>query len=130
MAHWLIVVATFATILHGSITYYSRNLMERVYANRLAMHHVKPCPSCVGMIAVIHRQDVGKRAYLLVDGATIGPVLIVDCAAAKDHARLEQRGLVAEVSYPLAERLGMVGVGPLYDVDMVIVEPQGKEPPQ
>ena len=38
--------------------------MERVYTNRLSWNHVEPCEECIGMIAVLDREHIGKRAWL------------------------------------------------------------------
>lgn len=109
-----------ALLLTGCVTYYAEGVFDEVYANRLAFGHVKPCPTCIGLVAVLDRQYVGKLAYLTRPGhAEEGPFLIADCAAAKDLVRLQKRGLVAEVDWATAQRWNMQA--PLYGVTVRIV---------
>ena len=63
LAEWIVRIAT-ATIIAGSVTYYAPGVMERVYTNRLSWNHVEPCEECIGMIAVLDREHIGKRAWL------------------------------------------------------------------
>jgi hypothetical protein len=114
------------TALHGSVTYYNDGVFDAVVANRLRWGHIEPCPDCVGVIAVLDCARLGERAYLRVPDRAdlIGPLLIVDCAARQDYARLQRRGLIAEVDAPLARELGMWRRGPLYGADLYIGEPQ------
>lgn len=110
-----------AVVMTGSVTYYADGVFDEVYANRLAFGHVEPCPQCIGLIAVLDRQHVGKLAYVTRPGLPEeGPFLVADCAAAKDLVRLHARGLVAEVDWQTAQRWGMRA--PLYDVTVRIVD--------
>ena len=117
----LLIIALLATVVRGSVTFYSPGVMDRVYLNRLAWGHVQPCERCIGMIAVVEPGQVGKVAYLTRPGqAPEGPFLIIDTAADKDRARLQRRGLVAEVDYQTARRWGMSG--PVFDVQVFTME--------
>lgn len=112
-----------AVVMTGSVTYYADGVFDEVYSNRLAFGHVQACPECVGLIAVLDRQYVGDLAYVTRPGhVEEGPFLIADCAAAKDFARLQKRGLVAEVDWETAQRWGMRG--PLHGVTVRIVTRQ------
>jgi hypothetical protein len=115
------LLAIILALYVGSLTYYAEGLMQEVYANRLAWGHVEPCAECVGQIALLDREHVGRHAYLTIDGETSGPYLVVDCAADKDRERLRARGLVGEVDHATAARLGMLG-GPLEDVTVFAME--------
>ena len=115
------LLTVFLALYVGSLTYYSEGLMQQVYQNRLAWGHVEPCARCVGQIALLDAEHLGKHAYLTIDGATSGPYLVVDVAADKDRERLRARGLVAEVDHATATRLGMLG-GPLYGVTVFAME--------
>lgn len=108
--------------LTGEMTYYGRGVMEQVLTNRLAWGHVTACPECIGMVALLDRQHVGKRVYLQRPGHGIeGPYLVVDCAAAKDYRRLLLRGLVGEVDWQTSRRWQMRG--PVYGVRVVFQDP-------
>lgn len=41
-----------AHLLTGEVSFYAPDVMETVYANRLAWGHVAPCPECIGLLAV------------------------------------------------------------------------------
>lgn len=117
---WIVRLMT-AAALTGSVTYYNPGVMERVYENRLAWGHVQPCEECVGMVALLDREHVGKQVYLVRDGGPVeGPFLVVDCSAAQDIARHRRNGKVAEVDWPTAQRWGMTG--PLANVRVVFRE--------
>ena len=112
-----------AVVMTGSVTYYADGVFDEVYSNRLAFGHVQACSECVGLIAVLDRQYVGDLAYVTRPGhVEEGPFLVADCAAKKDFARLQKRGLVAEVDWETAQRWGMRG--PLEDVTVRIVTRQ------
>jgi hypothetical protein len=105
----LMVTATLAVVLHGSLTFYAPGVFETVYQNRLAWGHVKPCADCTGYLAVLDRKYLGRQAYVQTGATVLGPLLIVDVAADKDRERLRRRGLVAEIDHANAMRLGMAG---------------------
>ncbi len=98
-------------IITGLATYYSPGLFARVYANRVAWGHVQVCDDCVSLAAMIDRADVGKRIRVrnVATGETVGPLLVVDCAAPEDIASLRERRIVVEVDWGLAQLWGMTG---------------------
>lgn len=101
----------------GEVTFYAYDVMERAYHRRLELAQVPYCdkPACVGYVATLRPGDLGRKLWLMRPGLPAeGPFLVVDYAAARDFARLDQRGMVAEVDYETARRWGMTG--PLYDV--------------
>ena len=93
----------------GMATYYAPGLMEQVYANRLLWGHVKPCQECVGLVAMLDREDVGRKVWLRYNGQIYGPFLDVDCANPKDLEWLARHHRVVEVSGEQAQAWGMVG---------------------
>lgn len=115
-----VVALLLAVVMTGSVTYYADGVFDEVYTNRLAFGHVQPCPECIGLIAVLDRQFVGDLAYVTRPGrAEEGPFLVADCAAVEDLARLQKRGLVAEVDWATAQRWGMRG--PIHGVTVRVV---------
>lgn len=101
----------------GEVTYYAPGLMRWVYELRIRLGQVPVCdpPRCVGYVATLRPGDLGRLVWLQPPGRPPeGPFLVVDYAAKKDFARLQQRGLVAEVDYETAQRWGMRL--PLHDV--------------
>lgn len=93
------------TLLSGTITYYAEGVMERVQAYRGLS-----CAECIGAVALLPAEDIGRRVWLQRAGeAAEGPFLVVDCAQAEHREALEARGIVGEVDWPTARRWGMAG---------------------
>ena len=108
----------------GEVTFYAYDVMERAYHRRLELAQVPYCdkPTCVGYVATLRPGDLGRKVWLMRPGfPPEGPFLVVDYAAAGDFARLDRRGLIAEVDYETARRWGMTG--PLYDVLLLAKSP-------
>ena len=95
--------------VRGQATFYGRGVMERVYANRLAMGDVDPCGDCVDFVAMRLRSDVGRRVMIRYAGVVYGPFLVVDCAAPRDLGLMVARRRVVEVSWEQAAAWGMTG---------------------
>jgi hypothetical protein len=93
----------------GQASYYGRGVMERVYANRLALGDVDPCGDCVDFVAMRLRSDVGRRVVIRYAGVVYGPFLVVDCAAPADLGRMVARRRVVEVSWEQGVAWGMKG---------------------
>lgn len=109
-------LALAAQLMTGDVTYYAPDLMETVYANRLAWGHVAPCPDCLGLLAVADRALVGRRAWLQRPGRSVeGPYLIVDCGTFRTPGR------IAEVDHATARRWQMAG--PLPGVTLRLYPP-------
>ena len=108
----------------GEVTFYAYDVMERVYHRRLELAQVPYCdkPACVGYVATLRPGDLGRKVWFMRPGfQPEGPFLVVDYAATSDFARLDRRGLIAEVDYETARRWGMTG--PLYDVLLLAKAP-------
>lgn len=103
-----------AHLLTGEVTFYGPGVMDRVYANRLAMHHVAPCPACIGMVALADCRLVGRRVTLTRPGqAPDGMYLVADCGTFRTPNR------VAEVDWLTAQRWQMRG--PVQDVTVRVL---------
>ncbi len=122
-----VMVGEGASLL-GEVTYYGPGVMERVYENRLRWGHVEACPECIGMVALLEREHLGRRVWLQRPGRPAeGPFLVVDCAAAKNRPHLQARGLVAEVDWPTSRRWRMAG--PIDAVTIYFANPARMEVP-
>lgn len=110
----------------GNAKYYASGVMERVYAKRLEMKHVTPCPECIGMVALMRREDLNKRVYLCREGHECeGPFLVIDCAGRNVLARRLRQGDVVEVSWQIAQAWQMRG--PLKNVTVLWIESGDKK---
>ncbi len=94
--------------VEGKITYYASGLMEQVASTR-ATWGMRPCPNCVGFIAMAFCADLGRRVWLRAADQLIGPLQVVDCAAPADLERFDGGGYIGEVSWPISRRLHMAG---------------------
>jgi len=102
-------LAAAVLIASGMATRYSPETMDQVYQNRLRWGHVQPCSECVGQVALLDCSRLGQRVWLeSPSGAIVGPVLVVDCAASHHTDMLLERGFAVDLSYELAESLGVV----------------------
>lgn len=105
-------------LLFGQVTYYSQGMMEDVYEARLTgrtAYAVKPCVTCIGMIAIEDCTLIGKYAYLTRPGQPQeGAFLIADCGL------FATPGRIAEVDYQTARRWDMRA--PVNGVLLIIVD--------
>lgn len=96
--------------LKGLATYYNPGLMPLVYANRVRAGEITPCPECVGVVALLRREHLNRRVWLIVEGyEPVGPLLVIDCAPVSLYRYLLGRGWVADLDWPLAQTLHMRG---------------------
>ena len=102
------VLTTTLLIASGLATRYDPGTMEQVYQNRLQWRQVTECPECLGRVALLDCSRLDERVWLRVDGAWVGPVHVVDCAARHDRERLEKKGFAVDLSWLLAKWLGVV----------------------
>ena len=107
----------------GRATYYNPPWMQEAYANRLAWGQVEPCPECVGMVALLDPEYIGRHVWLQRPGMDPeGPFLVVDCAQRDHFVERERQGRIVEVSAEVAQAHGFFEVGPV-DVGVWFVEP-------
>ncbi len=95
--------------IEGKAAYYAPYLMEQVARYRLRAGDVKPCPACIGYVAMMRKGDLGRQVWIERQGVVSGPYLVVDVAAPRDFAGVTGRGIVVEVDYGLAMQWGMQG---------------------
>ena len=104
------MIETFLTLAVGVATYYSDGLMQEVYTNRLVYGQVRPCPQCVGFVALNEARYLGAHIWLDWPCYGIsGPYLVVDCAQTEHLAARVAAGRVVEVSRSVAKQLRMRG---------------------
>ncbi len=93
----------------GKASYYAAGVMRRVAEYRLRVGDIKPCPECIGYVAMMRKGDLGRRVWIEREGIVSGPYLVVDVAAPRDFASVIGRGIIVEVDYALAMSWGMRG---------------------
>ena len=102
------VLTTTLLIASGMATRYDPDVMGQVYQNRLRWGHVTECPECLGRVALLDCSRLDERVWLRVDGAWVGPVHVVDCAAGRDRGRLEKKRFAVDLGWLLARWLGVI----------------------
>ena len=111
----------------GVATYYDTEVWDVVVANRLAWGHIEPCAECIGYVALLDAEHIGKKVWLQAPGRPWkGPYLDADCARQQDRAGLLASGFVVDVMRETAEEWGMRG--PLPGVRVAFEPP--RPPPQ
>jgi len=107
----------------GVATYYAKGVIERVYEYRLRIGQISECSDCRGFVALLSPSDLGKKVWLRHPSkGTIGPLLVVDCAAKQDVKALQARGWVVDLGYSTSRGWGLRG--PLDDVTVLQAEPR------
>jgi len=109
-------------VLVGLATFYAAGVMEQVVANRVRWGQISPCAECVGHVALLDPETIGRRVWLQAPGRPVeGPFLVVDCAAPQDRDYLLSRGWVVDLDWETGQRWGMnaplAGVRVLFEVD-------------
>lgn len=108
------LAVAWTVLVSGDATYYHPGIFERVVANRLAWGHIEPCAECIGYVALLDAESIGRRVWLQRPGEPVeGPFLVADCAAAGHRAALRARGWVVDVDYETAQRWQMRGPVPV-----------------
>jgi hypothetical protein len=91
----------------GIAMYYMPGIMARVASNR----HMKMRTDVDGWAAVLNCSDIGKVVVATINGHKAERYQVLDCSQPRDRARHIQLGLIIEVDYASAVRLGFAGVG-------------------
>lgn len=98
-------VLTATLIASGLATSYAPDVMDEVVSNRVRWGHIEE--GGVGYVALLDCDRIGDLV-LLEHGDVVIPVMVADCAAQHDRARLVKRGFAVDLSWELAERLDVV----------------------
>ena len=102
------VLTTTLLIASGLATRYDPGTMDQVYQNRQRWGQVTECPECLGRVALLDCSRLDERVWLRVDGAWLGPVHVVDCAAGHDRERLVKKNFAVDLGWLLARWLGVI----------------------
>lgn len=74
---------------------------------------------CLGGISLMSPMDIGKKAWIRIDGEWRGPYCVVDCARRGDmYSIIVYRDEVVEVNFDLALELGMVTMNSDYSYNV------------
>lgn len=103
------VVLAATLIASGLATRYDPGVMDEVVYNRVQWGQVDADTPHLGYVALLGCDRLGEQVWLEhPDGRVIGPAVVADCAARRDRARLVQLGFAVDLSWELAQVLGVV----------------------
>lgn len=118
------VVLMASLIASGLATRYDDGVMARVVANRVAWGQLDLATPHDSFVALLECDQIGNRVWLeLPDGSVSGPHLVADCGAQHDRDDLEAKGFAVDLSYALAQELGVMDA-PLAGVKVWDVDPR------
>ncbi len=109
----------------GLPTYYADGVMENVYQNRLLFGDIAADafkPSC---LAALNDDHIGEYIALFYDGK-IEVCLVADVAQPEHGKRRNRLGLVVEVDYDTARRLG-IEPGRIKNIKVALLPERGSD---
>lgn len=112
----------------GNIKYYDYGVMEQVAVNRGYIDNTSLYPEWLkerglaGAISLMKYGDIGRTAWLVVDGGPPVRVLVIDCVEREHYDRRVEQGDIAEVDWTLAKMFNMRG--PIKGVIRFVSKPQ------
>jgi len=85
----------------GWATFYSAGVFDTVLRNQIRYGNVEPnaCPECLGYVALLWPDDLGRTVCVEVNGETFGPYLVADAASGRDRPGLIADGWVLDAQY-------------------------------
>ncbi len=108
----------------GLPTYYADGVMENVYQNRLLFGDILETAFIPPCLAALNDDHISQYIALFYDGK-IEVCLVVDVAQLEHRQQREHLGLVVEVDYGTARRLG-IEPGRIKDVKVALLpKPDG-----
>ncbi len=110
------------TGIKGTATYYAKGVMDIVLKNRVSWGQIDPstCPDCKGYVAMMRKGDLGRKVWIRIEntqnsnlnkGTVLGPYLVIDMGAKGDIKSLLEKNFVIDLSYEIANYIGMVNKG-------------------
>lgn len=109
------ITATVEPALEGNIKYYNPDVMETTAVNRGYIDNISLYRGWLeerglhGAVSLMRYGDIGREAWLIVDGFSPVKVLVIDCVEREHYVRRVVQNDIAEVDWTLAQRFGMKG---------------------
>lgn len=102
-------IAAAVLVASGIATRYAPQVMDVVVANREMYFQIDTSIEVRGYVALLEREHLGRIVWLeSPDGAVVGPVMVADCASEHDRDRLAALGWAVDLSWELAQELGVI----------------------
>jgi len=96
-------------IASGIATRYDPDVMDAVVENRIGWGQVDGSLDVAGYVALLDCDRIGEMVWIQApDGRVVGPVLVADCAKGHHRDGLADRGFAIDLSWELAQELGVV----------------------
>jgi hypothetical protein len=109
------VIVAAVLIASGMATRYDPGIMEATVANRVMWGHLLADTDPAECVALLDCDRIGDRVWLELDGKVHGPFMVADCAARQDVARLAHLRFAVDLSWELAQKLGVID-RPIYGI--------------
>jgi hypothetical protein len=103
------LMLSLALLTSGDASYYAPGVFDRVAEYNIGRGKIQPCERCIGYVALLDAEDMGRLVWLDWGAVIDGPYLVADCAQEKHRQALAQRGRIVEVDYQTAMRHRMNG---------------------
>lgn len=102
------IAITLTLVVSGTATFYAPGVMDGVVAYRQSSGQIMECPDCLGYVALVDAEWIGKRVYLSLPwGIQEGPFLVADCARQQEREGLGRRGWAVDVDWGTWQRWGV-----------------------
>ena len=92
----------------GMATRYAPGKMQAVVANRIMWGHLPEGTNPAECVAMLDCETIGNQVYVEVDSVIHGPYIVADCAAKQDIARLAYLRFAVDVSWEIAQEMGVI----------------------
>ena len=102
-------VAAAVIIASGIATRFDPLVMDEVVQNRARWGQIDPGVPVKGYVALLDCERLGQLVWIQApDGRVVGPVMVADCAQGIHRDGLVDRGFAVDLSWELAQELGVV----------------------
>ena len=120
-------VATAVLIASGMATRYAPQVMQTVVSNRVMWGQLQEGTDPARCVALLDCEQIGDQVWVELDGNVHGPLTVVDCAAKQDVARLAHLRFAVDLSWELAQELGVID-RPVHGVKVWDADPRRDRP--
>jgi len=98
----LTTTLTALVLASGTATRYDPGVMDTVVSNRACYGQLDAAAACLGYVALLDCQHLGRQVWVGSQGRIGGPYLVADCAARQHRERLARKGWALDLSWELA----------------------------
>ena len=120
-------MAAAVLIASGMATRYAPQVMQTVVTTRVMWGQLPPDTDPTRCVAMLDCDLIGDQVWVELDGNVHGPLTVADCAAMQDVARLAHLRFAVDLSWELAQELGVID-RPVHGVKVWDADPRRDRP--